>query len=71
VQLAGGDFVGSVGGGGRCGYGALYRYSASGATVDGNTRCGRSNNNNNGGGAGGPALVLMLSTLVWLRRKIA
>jgi uncharacterized repeat protein (TIGR03803 family) len=71
VQLAANVFAGTLQGGGECGYGAIYRYSGAGDTVDGNTRCGRRNNNNNGGGASGPGLVLMLGTLLWLRRRIA
>lgn len=70
IQLANNVFVGTLQNGGQCGYGSIYRYSGSGDTVTGNTKCGRSKNKNNGGGAGGPAVVLMLGTLVWLRRKV-
>ena len=69
VQLGDGDFVGTAGGGGNCGYGAIYRYRADGTAFEGNDRCGRSRNNNSGGGRGGAAFVLLLGSLAWLRRR--
>ncbi len=68
VQLSSGVFVGTLQNSGKCGYGTVFRYSAAGDTVAGNTKCGRSNKDN-GGGAGGPAVVLLLGTLAWLRRR--
>lgn len=71
VQASGNVFLGTVQNGGKCGYGAVYRYSGAGDTVTGNTKCGNTGkNNNNGGGAGEPALLLMLGTLLALRRKV-
>ena len=69
VQLGDGDFVGTVGVGGNCGYGGIYRYRADGTAFEGNDRCGRSRNNDSGGGWGGAAFVLLLRSLAWLRRK--
>lgn len=70
VEIATGDLIGTVANGGRCGgsYGAIYRWSAAGTTVSGNTTCGVSNDN--GGGAAGPVLLLLLGSLAWLRRRV-
>jgi uncharacterized repeat protein (TIGR03803 family) len=72
VELSPTVFAGLAGGTGRCGYGTLYRYSATGDTVAGNADCGNNNNNNNnnnGGGAMGPALLLLIGGLGWMRRR--
>lgn len=71
IQLGSAEFVGVLANGGKCGYGALYRYSGAGTTFEGNDRCGRRKNNDYGGGHGGPALVVLLGTLAWLRRRTA
>jgi uncharacterized repeat protein (TIGR03803 family) len=73
VQLGSTIFAGTVQNGGKCGYGAIFRYSGAGDTVSGNTRCGRSKNDDpyGGGGSGGPALLLLLGTFIWLRRRTA
>ena len=55
-----------------CGYGTIFQYSATGETVAGNTKCGRSKNDNNpyGSGSVNPALlVLLLGGLGWVRRR--
>jgi uncharacterized repeat protein (TIGR03803 family) len=69
VQVGDADFIGTTTSSGRCGYGALYRYKGDGTAIDGDDRCGR-RRNNSGGGHGGPALVLLLGSLAWLRRKV-
>jgi uncharacterized repeat protein (TIGR03803 family) len=70
VELSPTVFVGLAGATGRCGYGTLYRYSATGDTVAGNADCGGNNSgNNNGGGATGPALLLLIGGLGWMRRR--
>jgi Gloeo_Verruco repeat len=69
VQQSASVFYGTVASGSSCGYGAIFRYSGTGDTVTGSKNCGNTNNDNNGGGAGGPALVLMLGTLLALRRR--
>ena len=73
VQIGVGDFIGTTVSSGQCGYGALFRYRGDGTAFTGNDRCGRTNANNNdsGGGYGGPALLLLLGSLVGLRRKVA
>jgi MYXO-CTERM domain-containing protein len=71
LQLGAGLFVGTVQLGGKCGYGAIWRYSAAGDTVTGNTRCGQGsgNNNNDGGGSFGWATLALLGALGALRRR--
>jgi MYXO-CTERM domain-containing protein len=72
VELSPTVFVGLAGGTGRCGYGTLYRYSATGDTVAGNADCGGNNNNrnnDNGGGATGALLLLLFGGLGWWRRR--
>jgi uncharacterized repeat protein (TIGR03803 family) len=72
VQLGPNLFVGTVQAGGKCGYGAIWRYSGAGDTVEGNTRCGRgggNNNNNNGGGSFGWGALALLGGLGALRRR--
>lgn len=68
VQQSSTVFYGTISAGSSCGYGSIYRYSAAGDTVTGDTSCGNSNDDG-GGGAGGPVLLLMLGTLLALRRK--
>jgi uncharacterized repeat protein (TIGR03803 family) len=71
VQLGDADFLGTVGSNGRCGYGSLYRYKGDGTSFEGfDDRCGRRRNDNQGGGNGGPALLLVLGSLAWLRRRV-
>ena len=67
LQFSDTVFVGTLQTSGRCGYGAIFRYSGAGDTVEGNTRCG-SKKNNDGGGSGGAALLLLLGAVAWLRR---
>jgi len=69
LELSSGVFVGTAGSGGSCGFGTLYRYSAAGDTVTGNTRCGRRKNNNSGGGSTGFGVLLLLGGLAWSRRR--
>jgi uncharacterized repeat protein (TIGR03803 family) len=70
LELGSGIFAGIATSAGNCGYGTLYRYSAAGDTVTGNTRCGqRNNNNNSGGGSGGFGVLLLLGGLGLLRRR--
>lgn len=69
LELSSGVFVGTASSGGSCGFGTLYRYSAAGDTVTGNTRCGRRNNNNSGGGSTGFGVLLLLGGLAWSRRR--
>jgi uncharacterized repeat protein (TIGR03803 family) len=61
VQLDANTFVGLAAGSGRCGQGAIYQLSLTGATVDGVTNCGQ--RRNSGGGSAGPALLLLLGVL--------
>lgn len=67
LQVSNDVLVGVTASGGRCGQGILYQFSFSGATVVGNTRCGR-RKNNNGGGSTAPALLLLLGVLGCARR---
>jgi uncharacterized repeat protein (TIGR03803 family) len=70
IELSNGVFAGTAANNGSCGFGTIYRYSATGDTVTGNTRCGRKKNDNGyGGGAGGPALLLLLGGLACLRQR--
>lgn len=69
LELGSGVFAGITTGAGNCGYGTLFRYSAAGDTVTGNTRCGQRNNNNSGGGASGFGILLLLGGLGMLRRR--
>ena len=69
LELGSADFLGTVGSNGRCGYGSLYRYKGDGTSFEGmDDRCGR-RRNDQGGGSGGPALLLVLGSLAWLRRR--
>jgi MYXO-CTERM domain-containing protein len=70
LMLNGGDLVGTLGSSGDCGYGALYRYSASGTTYDGETSCGIRRRADDGGGHGGPAVLLLLGALGLWRRRV-
>ena len=72
IELASGKFVSATSTSGECGYGTIFQYSATGETVAGNTKCGRSRNSNNpyGSGSVNPALlVLLLGGLGWVRRR--
>jgi uncharacterized repeat protein (TIGR03803 family) len=72
VEASSGVLLGTVQGGGKCGYGAIFRYSAAGDTVENDRKCGTgggNNNNNSGGGSGGPGLVLLLGAFAWLRSR--
>jgi uncharacterized repeat protein (TIGR03803 family) len=70
LQLGDADFLGTVGSNGRCGYGSLYRYKGDGTSFEGlDDRCGR-RRNDQGGGSGGPALLLVLGSIAWLRRRV-
>jgi uncharacterized repeat protein (TIGR03803 family) len=72
IEQAPGVFLGLTGSAGNCGYGTIWRYSAAGDTVTGNTRCGqRRNNNSGGGGSAGFAVLLLLGWLGLLRRRAA
>lgn len=68
VRLSATALVGITSAGGDCGQGALYYFSFTGDTVEGNTSCGRRRNNNNGGGSSGPELLLLLGLLGGMRR---
>lgn len=71
IEQASGVFLGLASSAGNCGYGTLWRYSAAGDTVTGNTRCGqKKNSNNSGGGSVGFAVLLLLGGL-GLRRRLA
>jgi uncharacterized repeat protein (TIGR03803 family) len=63
LQISDTNFVGINLNGGSCGSGTLYLYSGNGATVEGNTRCGRKKNNNGGGGSTVPLVLLLLGGL--------
>ncbi len=66
LQISDTNFVGINLNGGSCGSGTLYLYSGNGATVEGNTRCGRKKNNN-GGGSTAPGVLLLLGGLCLAR----
>ena len=69
LHLGNADFLGTAGVNSRCGYGSLYRYKGDGTSFEANDdRCGR-RRNDQGGGSGGPALLLVLTSLAWLRRR--
>jgi uncharacterized repeat protein (TIGR03803 family) len=71
VELGPADFIGAAGVNGRCGYGALYRYRGDGTSFgNDDERCGRRRNRDQGGGSGGPALLLVLGSLAWMRRRM-
>jgi uncharacterized repeat protein (TIGR03803 family) len=63
LQISDTNFVGINLNGGSCSSGTLYLYSGNGATVEGNTRCGRKKNNSGGGGSTAPAILLLLGGL--------
>jgi MYXO-CTERM domain-containing protein len=70
IQQADGVFYGLAGSSGNCGYGTLWRYSAAGDTVTGNTKCGQKKNDQNGGGGGvGFVLLALLGGLGLYRRR--
>jgi MYXO-CTERM domain-containing protein len=71
IEQAPGVFLGLTSSSGNCGYGTIWRYSAAGDTVTGNTRCGQKRNNNSGGGNAGFAVLLLLVGLGLLRRRRA
>lgn len=69
IQQADGVFYGLTGSSGNCGYGTLWRYSAAGDTVTGNTRCGQKRSNRNGGGSVGFIVLALLGGLGLYRRR--
>ncbi len=74
LETGPGVFLGSTGSAGNCSYGTIWRYSAAGDTVTGNTRCGQKKNNNNNGGGGGHfgfGLLVLLGGLGLYRRWAA
>ena len=71
IEQAPGVFLGLTSSAGNCGYGTIWRYSAAGDTVTGNTRCGQKKNNNSGGGSAGFAVLLLLGGLGLLRQRRA
>ncbi len=71
IEQAPGVFLGLTSSAGNCGYGTIWRYSAAGDTVTGNTRCGQKKNNSSGGGSAGFAVLLLLGGLGLLRRSSA
>jgi uncharacterized repeat protein (TIGR03803 family) len=68
LQLDAATFVGIAAAGGKCNQGTLFSYSATGATVSGNTTCGQKKNNS-GGGSVAPGLLLLFGTLGLARRR--
>jgi uncharacterized repeat protein (TIGR03803 family) len=68
LQLDAATFVGIAAAGGKCSQGTLFSYSATGATVSGNTTCGQKKNNS-GGGSVAPGLLMLLGALGLARRR--
>ncbi len=68
LQLDAATFVGIAAAGGKCNQGTLFSYSATGATVAGNTTCGQKKNNS-GGGSIAPGLLLLFGALGLARRR--
>jgi uncharacterized repeat protein (TIGR03803 family) len=66
LQLNASTFVGITQSAGQCGQGTIYQLSLTGATVKGNTNCGRKKSG--GGGAVAPALLLVLLSAGLARR---
>jgi uncharacterized repeat protein (TIGR03803 family) len=75
LQLNSSIFVGTTGGGGRCGEGTVFRLDLTGDTIEGDTTCGDTGGGNSGGGRIDPAWLLVLGLLGWWsvarRRTIA
>jgi uncharacterized repeat protein (TIGR03803 family) len=71
LETAAGVFMGHTSSAGNCSYGTLWRYSAAGDTVTGNTRCGQKKNNSSGGGSFGFGILLLLGGLGLARRWTA
>ncbi|MFO1408676.1 MAG: choice-of-anchor tandem repeat GloVer-containing protein [Steroidobacteraceae bacterium] len=69
LQVNDTTFVGVATSGGKCGFGTIYQFSSTGATIEGNKTCGQKKKNN-GGGAGGEWFVLTLVALAVARRRI-
>jgi uncharacterized repeat protein (TIGR03803 family) len=59
IQQADGVFYGLASSSGNCGYGTLWRYSAAGDTVTGNTKCGQKKGDRYGGGGGSVGFVVL------------
>lgn len=68
LQFDANTFVGLAQGGGQCGFGTVYQFSLTGATVSGITNCGRKKKNNSGGGSTTPGLLLLLGGAVAWRK---
>lgn len=72
VQPSGTVLIGTTAAGGNCSYGTIFRYSSTGDTVTGNTKCGykkKNPYNSSGGGTVEPALLLLLGGLGFARRR--
>jgi uncharacterized repeat protein (TIGR03803 family) len=69
LQLSDSVFVGVATASGKCASGTIFRYSMTGDTVTGNTKCGFKKNSNTGGGATGPAVLLLIGGLGLARRR--
>jgi uncharacterized repeat protein (TIGR03803 family) len=72
VQPSDTVLIGTTGAGGNCSYGTIFRYSSTGDTVTGNTKCGykkKNPYNSGGGGSVEPALLLLLGGLGLARRR--
>lgn len=72
LQLSSTVWVGVNASGGKCGQGSIFSFSTTGATVDGNTRCGRKKGSNpygGGGGATGPTVLILLGAYGIARRR--
>jgi uncharacterized repeat protein (TIGR03803 family) len=68
-EHAPGVFMGLTSSAGNCGYGTLWRYSAAGDTVTGNTTCGQKKSNQNSGGGHAGLLLLALLGILGLGRR--
>jgi len=62
-------FVGVATSSGNCGSGTIFRYSTTGDTVTGNTKCGVKKQSAYGSGATGPAVLLLMGGLGLARRR--
>jgi uncharacterized repeat protein (TIGR03803 family) len=69
LQLSDTVFVGVATASGTCGSGTIFRYSTTGDTVTGNTKCGVKKQSAYGSGATGPAVLLLMGGLGLARRR--